>query len=301
LPQDGADIDIITPKLLHFDAETRTQILSDFLSTDLKSFLKSHVLTPSQTQLLGLSLGTWLASLHGSSLSHTNLQSLARKNATGRNLKYSVNAGRLIRSIDCSPAILGDEDTRRLFEDVAASGKEEFEKEAEAVDNDKCIIHGDFWPGNVLLPDADLSIQLDKKLKLMVVDWELCHWGYYWQDIGQLLAEIFLAFRFNVLYPDGAAVKAYKAFLGGFEEGYDSVAGKKFENGRVLVSMGIHLIVWTPSTGWGTEEEVAPVIRAGKECIRRGWSGELNGFVDVMADFKGYEELVRQRRGNRSS
>ncbi|KAH7172956.1 hypothetical protein DER46DRAFT_657627 [Fusarium sp. MPI-SDFR-AT-0072] len=51
------------------------------------------------------------------------------------------------------------------------------------------VIHGDFWTGNIVLPNA--AIKEGTEIPLSVVNWELTQFGLPSVDFGQMIAEMY--------------------------------------------------------------------------------------------------------------
>lgn len=51
-----------------------------------------------------------------------------------------------------------------------------------------CLVHGDFWPGNIMLStDRDYGISTNKSLNLRIIDWEMVGIGSGPQELGQYI------------------------------------------------------------------------------------------------------------------
>jgi hypothetical protein len=142
-------ITVKTPRLLHFDKETNTQILEDLPdSVDLKHYLISEVsrdMSKTSARALGHSLGSWLRSFHAcaSKPEQTEMRDILGKNHALKDLKFYINYTWLLDTVDNFPAIL--EESREVFEKVRDFAAEEL-KRAE-LDDEYNVIHGDFWTG----------------------------------------------------------------------------------------------------------------------------------------------------------
>ena len=136
---------VATPTLHHFYPDASTQIIQDFYgSTDLKTYLLTYAVSTSQASSLGAGLGTWAKDFHtwGAAPEQAELRATMQKNSTALGLKFRVNFGRLVATVDMFPAIL--ERSRGLFKQIEA----EMKKRVASQDTAKLgIIHGDFWSG----------------------------------------------------------------------------------------------------------------------------------------------------------
>jgi hypothetical protein len=143
-----------TPRMLHFDQETNTQILENLPnSLDLKSFLLSELcsgVSESAGRSLGRSLGHWLKSFHewAGKSEQAGSRSLIDQNEAMKGLKFYVNYSMLMDTIANFPDVL--EDSRGIFEEVKAFAEAEMKKGDD--DEGFGIIHGDFWTGKYGFP-----------------------------------------------------------------------------------------------------------------------------------------------------
>lgn len=148
-PYTGDNITVRTPRLLHVDRETNTQVLTDLPnSLDLKTFLLSevsHGVSESAARALGRGLGTWLRSFHdwAAATEQAEHSAVFDRNGSMKDLKFYVNYTMLIDTIPNFPQILGEShDVLKEVRDLAAAElKEPGESEGYG------IIHGDFWTG----------------------------------------------------------------------------------------------------------------------------------------------------------
>jgi len=64
-------------------------------------------------------------------------------------------------------------------------------------------------------------------------------------------------------------------------EGYGKLEDEETK-WKVLVQVGVHFIVFSSRIqGWGTQEQVADVVRKGRELIEKGWRREREGLEEV--------------------
>lgn len=141
-PAVSANIHVTTPHLYEYCSKTDTQILSDYLnSLELKKYFTTHTIPPAQATRLGVALGKWLKSFHlwASAEAQKPLKDTMKKNDQMVQLKFFVNYGRLLPTIELFPEIL--EQSRETFKGV----EDMMRKEMEAGKGD--LIHGDFWSG----------------------------------------------------------------------------------------------------------------------------------------------------------
>ncbi|KAF7856261.1 uncharacterized protein EAF02_011520 [Botrytis sinoallii] len=257
------NITISTPKLLYYDAGTNTQVHNHHPSptcTNLKSYvLKYHAaITPSIASVIGCSLGNWLKKFHSwaNSPAQSEVREVMEGNHAMRTLKLAINYTNLVTMIHSFPKILGG--SRDVFENV--------EKEMLAWINGggegtRELIHGDFWCGNVLLPDTLLSSSIPAAI--FITDHELSHLSTPIFDLAQMCAELFMLTFFK-------SIPAGKEILTAFIEGYGSIEEDK--RWRMLIYIGCHLTCWGSRTaGWGTLEQVEACVKLGRDLVINGW------------------------------
>lgn len=137
-----SNIHVTTPHLYQYSSVTDTQILSDYpKSLELKKYFITHTVPFAQVSRLGVALGTWLKNFHlwASEDAQRLLKETMRKNETMVQLKFFVNYGRLLPTVDMFPTIL--EESRETFKNI----EDMMRKELERGEGD--LIHGDFWSG----------------------------------------------------------------------------------------------------------------------------------------------------------
>ena len=130
-------------------------------------------------------------------------------------------------------------------------------------DND-CVCHGDFWPGNVLLREQNLTL----------VDWEMVRRGCGATDLGQFAAEAFMLDRFR----GGRGLLA--AFLQGYRACRGEVGWEFFR--RCAVHMGAHLVAWPARVLRGSEAEVRECMGLGVEMMRAADEGRREWFREGL-------------------
>jgi hypothetical protein len=137
-----SNIHVTTPHLYQYSTVTDTQIISDYPnSLELKKYFTTHTVPTAQVNRLGVALGTWLKSFHcwASEDAQRPLRETMKKSEQMVQLKFFVNYGRLLPTIDMFPTIL--EESRETFGNVEDMMRIEMEK------GEGDLIHGDFWSG----------------------------------------------------------------------------------------------------------------------------------------------------------
>lgn len=141
-PVGHSNINVTTPHLYEYSPVTDTQILSDYPdSLELKKYFSTHTVPPLQITRLGIALGKWLKSFHqwASADAQKPLKEIMRENGQMVQLKFFINYGRLLPTIEMFPNIL--EQSREVFKGVEDMMKKEMEE------GKGDLIHGDFWSG----------------------------------------------------------------------------------------------------------------------------------------------------------
>ncbi|KAJ5554692.1 hypothetical protein N7513_004651 [Penicillium frequentans] len=164
----------------------------------------------------------------------------------------------LMDTIADFPGIL--ENSRGVFEELKNFAAAEMKKSDQ--ENEIGIIHGDFWTGNVLIPNVSLGEK--RETTLFVIDWELCQIGPRALDLGQMIAELYE----TKLFKD---VECGMWVIKGFIEGYGPLDDEMAF--RTAMHVGVHLAVWGSRVqGWGTQEQVEEVVKVGRDLIVQGWN-----------------------------
>lgn len=289
-----ASFTVRTPKLHHFNSQTNTQI-QEFLpqGIDLKTYcLKYYEPATSRSKrpqclALGKSLGSWLRELHtwtgSSSPAQKSLHDQAKRNQTLKLLKNATYYEYLAHQmVDAFPGVLGP--SRELFGTLEGVAAKELED-----DETLQVVHGDFWTGNVLLPDRDIPATDDAvepgtgkvPVPVFVVDWEVTTLGIPIRDVGQMIAELHMLSSFR-------NITAGEWVIEGFLEGYGKLATEK-EGFRTLIHIGAHLVVIGGTVaGWpeeGKDEHVERerVVKFGRDMIVRGWEEDRGWFEENCA------------------
>ncbi|KAI0094193.1 kinase-like domain-containing protein [Irpex rosettiformis] len=208
---------------------------------------------------IGVALGLFLATLHNESQNNTDILDKFDKNQQGRNLSAWVTYGRL-------HSTLSGEDTLPPLSDppfeVSAADLEKIDRVGKKAQDlirtsREALVHGDFWPGNMLVRFKPTSERHDEVEKIYLVDWELVKPGSRGVEVGQLLGEVHQTSRFcEVNAPSAEA-------LG---EGFLETYRKKVENeakevdleqvaAAASVHIGAHLVIWTPRIWTSVEKE----------------------------------------------
>ncbi|ERS95553.1 hypothetical protein HMPREF1624_08069 [Sporothrix schenckii ATCC 58251] len=297
----AAPFEAKAPRLLWFDRATNTQVLEDFpAAVDLKSMLLATVNPGTETRhalaqdaqlsrSIGVALGAWLRSFHAWTSERGAARSTLRRamaaNEPMRRLKRQITYDALVRVVAQFPDALGDR--LPILEAVQAAAAAEFDKtppaEGDDDDEDWGIIHGDFWSGNILLPDEGHLKPHAPGQPLFVVDWEFAQYGRRAYDIGQLLGDLVERDHFR-------GAKASRDVLTGFVSGYFGEADEKTKRRRafrIAIHAGVQLIgcfIRRAPTGPlpGTPEQVQQAIQLGTDFVVKAWMKDRDWFQNSV-------------------
>ncbi|KAL7626920.1 hypothetical protein AAE478_003694 [Parahypoxylon ruwenzoriense] len=265
---DPYNFTVRTPKLYHFD-ENNNQV-HEYLQhgTDLKTYaLKTYTAdsdseaTKHQCLQLGKALGRWLRGFHDWTTQQAELRNTLATNIELQLLKHTINFSWLLDRVKQFPSVLGD--AADVFEEVKNMAG------AELNDGSKLqVVHGDFWSGNILLPNTPIQEGVD--VPMFVIDWEMAQLGVHSVDLGQMIAELY-------------ELKLYKSIFGGLwmaqglVDGYGAVSEDSAF--RTAIQIGAHLICFGTSVpGWGTQEQIENCARVGKDIIIHAWEKDRPWF-----------------------
>ncbi|EXK94831.1 hypothetical protein FOQG_03644 [Fusarium oxysporum f. sp. raphani 54005] len=275
-PKETPSCRISTPEAYYFSQDSNTQVqeyLSEALS--LKDYALKYYAAPTpptlkeQCEQLGHGLGSWLRAFH--SWSQEPKQAALRETFAGnkemQGLKNMINYQQLLQVVDRHPEILGD--ARDVLQGVSDLAARELADESALYP-----IHGDFWTGNILLPDTPLVKGTHTPIR--IVDWEMVQIGVRPLDLGQVIAELWQL----KLYKD---IAAGEWLIRAFADAYGAVSDDFAY--RTVIHVGVHLICFGSQTpGWGDAEQQKDVVRIGKEIIVRAWSRDRGYFVGHVLD-----------------
>lgn len=255
------------------DSDTYTLTLKEYL-------LRTEGTRPSPPNALiarqvGAALGKFIATLHGKSKIDEEVLDRFDKNQQARVLSAWATYGRLratLSGTDALPALSKpplniSEDKLEKVEVVAEKAQSLIRTSREA------LVHGDFWPGNVLVRFKPTSEGDDEVDRFYLVDWELVKPGSRGVELGQFVGELHQAGRFCE-----ENAKSAEAVRVGLLEAYRQTAGR--EEGEVwwekvaseaVVHVGAHLVTWTPRAWtWAEKKRIRSVVSDGVRFLLSG-------------------------------
>ncbi|KAH8651369.1 kinase-like domain-containing protein [Xylariales sp. PMI_506] len=288
-----------SPMLHLFNRETNIQVLEDFEgSTDLKSILvqpnEGRIITAATAFAIGRELGSWTRSFHSwaAAPSQTGLRRVIAENESMRKLKFRITYGSFIKVLEDFPQVL--EGYRGILEEVQNFAIKEFEKPPVDSEQNQLwgLINGDFWTGNVLVPN-DLALEQDAhdSPRLFIVDWEFAQYGHRAYDLGQMIGDIYERAHYEGV---PGALPAMEGFIEGYgftvRDDDDDGGGVREGRGgrgrlqelddelafRTAIHAGVHLICWytrrAPTAPLRfPRPRVAQAMEIGRDWILKAW------------------------------
>ncbi|KAF3769968.1 hypothetical protein M406DRAFT_354197 [Cryphonectria parasitica EP155] len=176
-------------------------------------------------------------------------------------IKLNYGYKLLLSRVEAHPDLL--QNAKPVFEEVIAMAMAELEDRTKLQ-----VIHGDFWTGNILLPDEVL--QPSKRTPLLVIDWEMLQLWLPQLDLGQMIAELYELYLYK-------RIKAGLWLIEGFVAGY-GIVDDDFAF-RTALHVGTHLVGFGSMVpGWGTPEQAMEVVGVGRDIILRAWAKDRKWF-----------------------
>ncbi|KAK0743516.1 kinase-like domain-containing protein [Schizothecium vesticola] len=170
--------------------------------------------------------------------------------------------GRWLKNFHQFPELLSGK--RQLFETLRTLAEEELKDDGSLQPR-----HGDYWSGNILIPDRAIT-DASSKIPMFVVDWEVVSLGMPVRDVGQMIAEMWMPKLFK-------GIDASEWLVSGFLAGYGSLDNDRAF--RTAIHVGCHLAVIGGSvTGWGSPEDVTRVVSFGRDVIVKGHEKDMSWF-----------------------
>lgn len=202
------------PHLFDFDASQHLLIMEDVgQHVDLGAWLRQGRQGSQKSRLVGAQLGEFIGRLHLLSYGEQQLAPLFAN--------HSIQQTRLevqYRAIEQLAVKCALSDAKMLGERAVALGQE-------FLLPGSCVIMGDLWPPSLLMTSA----------RLYVIDWELAHFGQPAQDIGHLVAHLWMQ-RHRA--PNRESAAQADILLQSVLQSYRSTLGSLFES--IFGTKGIH-------------------------------------------------------------
>lgn len=274
------------PYVISYDHGDHTLIMSDCGS----STKDLHTAFPSLTSLqrvdYGRRLGLWLVALHkctgiDEAAFSANLMAKERK---GMDQRISLlSAGLPIASLGTGTPVQIASEQREFIELL-----EPFVAAITKADTGP-VVHGDFWPGNILVSPSPAETRKDF---LAVIDWESVRLGTGASDVGVFAAEAWLLCHFHSTSVRAAIVEPEDfGMLNIFLASYLEAMGKIEEEfvREAMLQFAINL-----SVGRGGSVLMLPVKRFGVKIVKllaetRDWEGVL----ELDWGMEGWRDWVR--------
>ncbi|KAF5020302.1 hypothetical protein F66182_7678 [Fusarium sp. NRRL 66182] len=286
-----------TTKAYTYDTETKNLVLEYLPNVvDLKTFSLNHFpcSTPrylqQPTHNLGKALAEYMAKFHemtreavrGRAASPdvsplTKFSTVLDGSDKMQALKHWINYDWLMDRVDQFPDILTE--AKEIFMQVKQMALQEL------TSSDLTIIHGDYYPQNILQDDSPLQAGTERTL--FVVDWENAQLGVPSMDHGGMMGEMYVLWLYKHMDAGLWMVQGYAEGLGPRSEA---------QAWRVALQMGVHLVSFgTLASGWGTPTEVENMARLGRDMIVKAWNKDRDWFEqsELACLFSG---TVREKR-----
>lgn len=235
------------PEVFHYFQEERVMHISDGGSQTLK---EAYINNPSlNIPELGARAGKWLAMLHDST-STTEIRVGMKQ--------FDNRLAKMLSRISYSnlATIL---ETFGHDSELAHRIDEKFGSKIDT--DEECLCHGDFWPGNLLVDDADPSPTLQEAERapvLTVIDWEIARLGNGALDVGQFAAQAWLLDRFGS-----------RGLMDAFLKSYMNVRPlSQKDKIRLTVHFAVHVAFYAPTGQWTDESGTKLVVDMAAEVMQ---------------------------------
>lgn len=258
----SADLgEVEMPRVISYDSSGNNLIINDFGSTSKDLHTAFPFLTSEQRMDYGRRLGSWLAALHQS----TAIDKAAfSKNVKARDRKgIDQRISLLSAGLPIASSGVGNPDQIASEKGEFLELLEDFVVAVTEADSGN-VVHGDFWPGNILTDPS--SATPEAKDLLAVIDWEDVRLGTGASDAGVFAAEAWLLCYFHSSSPKATVAEVtdfgmFRSFLDSYLKGKGSV-DESFTKEAIL-QFAINL-----SVGRGGPVLMLPVKRLGIQIIR---------------------------------
>ncbi|KAJ7084642.1 kinase-like domain-containing protein [Mycena belliarum] len=265
-----------------FDEDAHVLIIEDCgeQSCNLKQLFLTAAPTPAVARGIGLALGKFLGRLHAWGATDPTVIAAFSGNEQAKRITAWITYERLVPMLTTDElpevALLPTPITER---DLAAIRSLVDKRIPEIYAARGALTMGDFWTGNVVIgPDpasADPAVH--------VIDWELVKPGVPALDLGQFCAEMQTLALFRP-----QAAEATAALIEAFLAEYRANCGTLAQRAASIATqhMGAHLVVITPTVGWGPPEECVKAVELGLTYLLEGdsdnWVRENSVFRQLI-------------------
>ncbi|KAK2606528.1 hypothetical protein N8I77_005270 [Diaporthe amygdali] len=223
--------------------------------------------------------GLWLRSFHQwmSEPGQASLRATISQNEEARKLKCKITYDSFLKVLEIYPDLVeGHMETLKAVKDAMTA---EFSLNERPLGEDGSwgLIHGDFWTGNVLLPDApwqEIRNPDQAPNRLFIIDWELAQFGHRAIDVGAMMADLYERKHFKDV---DTVIPAMKGFADGYGRISDEMAF------RTAIHAGVHLICWhirgNPNLPLSVPmDKVLSALALGRDFVLKGWEKDRQWF-----------------------
>ncbi|KAF2031374.1 kinase-like protein [Setomelanomma holmii] len=264
-------------KVIEYDEDAKLLAIEDGGARNLKEACSDASL---DIREIGYDLATWLATLHSRSrdfslvLPHGDSSSASVK---GNNPIAVAIYRHSYRNLHTALAKFGY--------DTAIAERIDDKYGSLLAQDDECLLHGDHWPGNVLVKtraDAVPRAGGEVSSKLTIVDWEMVRRGTSATDVGQFAAEAFLLDR---LRGDRGLRRAFLARYIQMRKD-DPIIGREWLK-CVAVHWAVHIAFWPTRVDWTDQKGTQELVDIGVEVLK----AVLDGDVEFLKTSKLFGDL----------
>lgn len=205
---------IRAPHLFDLDASQHILIMEDVgPHVDLGAWLHQGQQASAESRKVGSQLGEFIGRLHRLSYDDQQLGSLF-SNQPIQQTRLHVQ----YRAIEALALKCALPDAKMLGQQAVTLGQQ-------LLQPGSCVIMGDLWPPSVLVTSGGLRI----------IDWELAHFGQPAQDIGHLVAHLWMQ---SHCAPNREVAKQTEILLQSLLQSYRTTLGDQFDT--IFGAKGIH-------------------------------------------------------------
>ncbi|KAF1970634.1 hypothetical protein BU23DRAFT_600769 [Bimuria novae-zelandiae CBS 107.79] len=275
-PPGHSSLSVKVPELYLYNEREKLQVIQRIPST-LPLHQTLHTLPAEHARAIGGALGHWISAFH--SLPHqSRLTEKLAQNKKARALKHYLTWTQGTQVLDMLEAQVGlciGEGERRAWE--AAKGCAEAKLENECENNNKDMVHGDFWAGNILIPTSPSPSR-----PIYVIDFEATHLSSLATDLAQFIGDLLERYH---IHPSSTVQASTTELIRGFVAGYGEMSEEL--RWKIAIYVGVHVVNWWsrgPPGRWdvdaATRERGVELVRKGVGWVRGGWEKDRGAFAD---------------------